>query len=84
MQEQSWMNKTAEDAYNQMLELQPQPTPEGSQPLYGDEICETIVLSRRPSYSKGLGCGPNPKYRKTTSVSSFSTMFSQASDYELQ
>ncbi|KAA0039668.1 CACTA en-spm transposon protein [Cucumis melo var. makuwa] len=35
-----------------MLELQSQPTPDGSQPLSGDEICETM-LGRQPSYSKG-------------------------------
>ncbi|KAA0065696.1 CACTA en-spm transposon protein [Cucumis melo var. makuwa] len=39
---------------NQMLELQSQPTPEGTQPLFGDEICKT-VLDRRSNYSKGLG-----------------------------
>uniref|UniRef100_A0A9I9E891 CACTA en-spm transposon protein n=1 Tax=Cucumis melo TaxID=3656 RepID=A0A9I9E891_CUCME len=42
----------AEDAHNQMLELQSQPTPEGSQPLSEDEICDQ-VLDRRPDYSKG-------------------------------
>ncbi|KAA0050659.1 hypothetical protein E6C27_scaffold673G001380 [Cucumis melo var. makuwa] len=30
----------AEDAHNQMLELQSQPTPEGNQPLSEDEICD--------------------------------------------
>ncbi|KAA0038746.1 CACTA en-spm transposon protein [Cucumis melo var. makuwa] len=44
----------SQDAHNQMLELQSQPTPEGSQPLSEDEICDQ-VLGRRPSYSKGLG-----------------------------
>ncbi|KAA0050688.1 uncharacterized protein E5676_scaffold1737G00190 [Cucumis melo var. makuwa] len=38
-----------------MLELQSQPTPEGSQPLSRDEICDQ-VLGRRPGYLKGLGC----------------------------
>ena len=47
---------------NQMLELQSQPTPEGSQPLSGDEICET-VLDKRPGYSKGLSWGPRSKSR---------------------
>ncbi|TYJ98109.1 CACTA en-spm transposon protein [Cucumis melo var. makuwa] len=41
-----------------MLELQSQPTLEGSQPLFGDEICET-VLGGRPGYLKDLG--PKPK-----------------------
>ncbi|KAA0056276.1 CACTA en-spm transposon protein [Cucumis melo var. makuwa] len=45
---------------NQMLELQSQPTPEGSQPFFGDEICDQ-VLGRRPCYSKGLGWGPKSK-----------------------
>ncbi|TYK03069.1 CACTA en-spm transposon protein [Cucumis melo var. makuwa] len=39
---------------NQMLELQSQPTVEGSQPFSEDEICDQ-VLGRRPGYSKGLG-----------------------------
>ncbi|TYK28737.1 zinc finger protein ZPR1-like protein [Cucumis melo var. makuwa] len=55
-----------------MLELQSQPTPEGNQPLSGDEICDT-VLGRRPGYSKGLSWGPKPKARKTTSASSSTT-----------
>ncbi|KAA0057656.1 CACTA en-spm transposon protein [Cucumis melo var. makuwa] len=39
---------------NQMLELQSQPTPDGSQPLSSNQICETM-LGRRPGYLKGLG-----------------------------
>uniref|UniRef100_A0A9I9EI85 CACTA en-spm transposon protein n=1 Tax=Cucumis melo TaxID=3656 RepID=A0A9I9EI85_CUCME len=67
----------AEDAHNQMLELQSQPTPEGSQPLFEDEICDQ-VLGRRPRYSKGLGWGPKPKARRTASASSSSTSCSQS------
>ncbi|KAA0055547.1 zinc finger protein ZPR1-like protein [Cucumis melo var. makuwa] len=52
-----------------MLELQSQPIPEGSQPLFGDEICDQ-VLGKRPGYSEGLGWGPKPKAHKTTSASS--------------
>ncbi|TYK05628.1 CACTA en-spm transposon protein [Cucumis melo var. makuwa] len=66
-----------EDAHNQMLELQSQPTPEGSQPLSEDEICDQ-VLGRRPRYSKGLGWGPKPKARRTASASSSSTSCSQS------
>ncbi|KAA0040189.1 CACTA en-spm transposon protein [Cucumis melo var. makuwa] len=62
---------------NQMLKLQFQPTPEGSQPLYGDEICDQ-VLGRRSSYSKGLGWGPKPKVCKMTSDSSSTTSCSQS------
>ncbi|KAA0067969.1 CACTA en-spm transposon protein [Cucumis melo var. makuwa] len=50
----TFVSQVAEDANNQMLELQSQPTPEGSQPLSEDEICDQ-VLGRRPGYSKGLG-----------------------------
>ncbi|KAA0057414.1 CACTA en-spm transposon protein [Cucumis melo var. makuwa] len=57
---------------HQMLELQSQPTPEGSQPLSGDEICE-MVLGRRSGYSKCLSWGPKPKAHKTTSASSSTT-----------
>uniref|UniRef100_A0A9I9EM46 CACTA en-spm transposon protein n=1 Tax=Cucumis melo TaxID=3656 RepID=A0A9I9EM46_CUCME len=67
---------------HQMLELQFQPTLEGSQPLFGDEICET-VLDRRSSYSKGLGWGPKPKSFKTTGVSRSTTSCPQ-STIELQ
>ncbi|KAA0036895.1 CACTA en-spm transposon protein [Cucumis melo var. makuwa] len=42
------------DLQNQMLELQSQPTSKGTQLLFEDEICETI-LGRRLGYSKGLG-----------------------------
>ncbi|KAA0046963.1 CACTA en-spm transposon protein [Cucumis melo var. makuwa] len=44
-----FVSSTTADSHNQMLKLQSQPTPEGSQPLSGDEICET-VLGRRLSY----------------------------------
>uniref|UniRef100_A0A9I9E3R3 CACTA en-spm transposon protein n=1 Tax=Cucumis melo TaxID=3656 RepID=A0A9I9E3R3_CUCME len=47
----TFVSQAAEDAHNQMLELQSQPTPEGSQPLSEDEICDQ-VLGRRPGYSK--------------------------------
>ncbi|KAA0047465.1 zinc finger protein ZPR1-like protein [Cucumis melo var. makuwa] len=50
-----------------MPELQSQPTLEGNQPLSGDEICDQ-VLGKQPGYSKGLGWGPKPKVRKTTSA----------------
>ncbi|KAA0032328.1 zinc finger protein ZPR1-like protein [Cucumis melo var. makuwa] len=60
-----------------MLELQSQPTLEGSQPLSENEICDQ-VLGRRPGYSKGLGWRPKPKARRTTSVSSSSTSCSQS------
>ncbi|TYK26609.1 gamma-aminobutyrate transaminase POP2 [Cucumis melo var. makuwa] len=70
----------AEDAHNQILELQSQLTPEGSQPLFGDEIYEK-VLSRRLDYSKGLGCGSKSKFRKSC-ASSFLTLFLQAREFE--
>ncbi|KAA0037957.1 uncharacterized protein E6C27_scaffold36G001380 [Cucumis melo var. makuwa] len=66
-----------------MMQLQFQPTLKGSQPLSRDEICE-IVLGIRSGYSEGLDWRPKPKSRKTASASSFSTMFSQAREYELQ
>ncbi|KAA0059798.1 uncharacterized protein E6C27_scaffold108G00640 [Cucumis melo var. makuwa] len=75
--------KAAEDAHNQMLELQSQPTPEGSQPLSEDEICDQ-VLGRRPGYSKGLGWGPKPKARRTASASSSSTSCSQSTQKEIE
>ncbi|KAA0037908.1 CACTA en-spm transposon protein [Cucumis melo var. makuwa] len=68
---------------NQMLELHSQPIPEGSQPLYGNEICETI-LSRQLDYSKDLSWGTKPKSCKTTCASNSSTSFSQAREFELQ
>ena len=66
-----------------MLELQSQPTPEGSQPLSEDEICDQ-VLGRRPGYSKGLGWGPKPKARRTASASSSSTSCSQSTQKEIE
>ncbi|TYK04847.1 uncharacterized protein E5676_scaffold143G00290 [Cucumis melo var. makuwa] len=68
----TFVSQAAEDAHNQMLELQSQPTPEGSQPLSEDEICDQ-VLGRRPGYSKSLGWEPKPKARRTASASSSST-----------
>ncbi|TYK04346.1 zinc finger protein ZPR1-like protein [Cucumis melo var. makuwa] len=60
-----------------MLELQFQPTLEGTQPLSGDEICET-VLCRRPGYSKGLGWEPKPKTHRTANASNATTSCSQS------
>uniref|UniRef100_A0A9I9EJ21 Uncharacterized protein n=1 Tax=Cucumis melo TaxID=3656 RepID=A0A9I9EJ21_CUCME len=66
--------QTAKDAHflnllqNQMLELQSQLTPEGTQPFSGDEICE-IVLGRRSGYLKGLGQPNFPGWLEETSVS---------------
>ncbi|KAA0038213.1 CACTA en-spm transposon protein [Cucumis melo var. makuwa] len=79
----TFVSQAAEDAHNQMLELQSQPTPEGSQPLSEDEICDQ-VLGRRPSYSKGLGWGPKPKARRTASASSLSTSCSQSTEKEIE
>ncbi|KAA0025869.1 CACTA en-spm transposon protein [Cucumis melo var. makuwa] len=79
----TFVSQAAEDAHNQMLELQSQPTPEGSQPLSEDEICDQ-VLGRRPGYSKGLGWGPKPKARGTASASSSSTSYSQSTQKEIE
>ncbi|KAA0046856.1 CACTA en-spm transposon protein [Cucumis melo var. makuwa] len=67
----TFVSQAAEDALNQILELQSQPIPESSQPLSEDEICDQ-VLGRRPGYSKGLGWGLKPKARRTASASSSS------------
>uniref|UniRef100_A0A9I9ED39 CACTA en-spm transposon protein n=1 Tax=Cucumis melo TaxID=3656 RepID=A0A9I9ED39_CUCME len=79
----TFVSQVAEDAHNQMLELQSQSTPEGSQPLSEDEICDQ-VLGRRPDYSKGLGWGPKPKARRTASASSSSTSCSQSTEKEIE
>uniref|UniRef100_A0A9I9ECQ0 CACTA en-spm transposon protein n=1 Tax=Cucumis melo TaxID=3656 RepID=A0A9I9ECQ0_CUCME len=79
----TFMSQAAEDAHNQMLELQSQPTLEGSQPLSEDEICDQ-VLGRRLGYSKGLGWGPKPKARRTASASSSSTSCSQSTEKEIE
>ncbi|KAA0057655.1 CACTA en-spm transposon protein [Cucumis melo var. makuwa] len=63
-----FISQAATDAHNQMLELQAQPTSNGSQPVSGDEICETI-LDRRSGYSKGLGLGSKPKSKKSATSS---------------
>ncbi|KAA0025322.1 zinc finger protein ZPR1-like protein [Cucumis melo var. makuwa] len=65
-----------------MLELQSQPTLDGTQPLSRDEIFET-ELGRRLGYSKGLGWGPKPKARRTANVSNATTSCLQ-STVELQ
>lgn len=54
---------------NQMLELYSAPTTKGSQPLFGVEICETI-LGRRLDYLKDFGYGPKPKSHKSGNSSS--------------
>ncbi|TYJ97484.1 uncharacterized protein E5676_scaffold598G00450 [Cucumis melo var. makuwa] len=63
-----------------MLKLHSQPTLEGSQPLSGDKIYET-VLDRQPGYSKGLGWALKPKSSKSCASSS-STSFSQSREVE--
>ncbi|TYK00236.1 CACTA en-spm transposon protein [Cucumis melo var. makuwa] len=78
-----FVSQATEDAHNQMLELQSQPTSEGSQPLSEDEICDQ-VLDRRPGYSKGLGWGPKPKACRTTNTSSSSTSYSQSIEKEIE
>ncbi|KAA0054632.1 CACTA en-spm transposon protein [Cucumis melo var. makuwa] len=78
----TFMSQAAEDAHNQMLELQSQPTPEGSQPLSEDEICDQ-VLGTQLGYSKGLGWGPKPKAHQTVSASSSSTSSSQSTENEI-
>ncbi|TYK11183.1 CACTA en-spm transposon protein [Cucumis melo var. makuwa] len=79
----TFVSQAVEDAHNQMLKLQSQPTLKGSQPLSEDEICDQ-VLGRRPCYSKGLGWGPKPKARRTTSASSSSTSCSQSTKKEIE
>ncbi|KAL0559072.1 hypothetical protein IC582_003661 [Cucumis melo] len=79
----TFVSQAVEDAHNQMLELQSQPTLEGSQPLFEDEICDQ-VLGRRPCYSKGLGWGPKPKARRTARASSSSTSCSQSTEKEIE
>ncbi|XP_050944153.1 uncharacterized protein LOC127150444 isoform X2 [Cucumis melo] len=69
----TFVSQAAEDAH---------PTPEGSQPLSEDEICDQ-VLGRRPGYSKGLGWGPKPKASRTASASSSSTSCSQSTQKEI-
>ncbi|KAA0062839.1 zinc finger protein ZPR1-like protein [Cucumis melo var. makuwa] len=66
-----------------MLELQSQPTPKGSQSLSENEICDQ-VLGRRSGYSKGLGWGPKPKVRRTTSASNLSTSCLQSTQKEIE
>ncbi|KAA0026134.1 CACTA en-spm transposon protein [Cucumis melo var. makuwa] len=73
----TFVSQAAKDVHNQVLELQSQPTPEGSQPLSRDEIYDQM-LGRRPGYSKGLGWGPKPKACKTMSASSSTTSCSQS------
>ncbi|KAA0043334.1 CACTA en-spm transposon protein [Cucumis melo var. makuwa] len=79
----TFVSQTAEDAHNQMLELQSQPTLESSQPLSEDEICDQ-VLGRRLGYSKGLGWGPKPKARRTVSASISSTSCLQSTEKEIE
>ncbi|TYK11143.1 uncharacterized protein E5676_scaffold66G00500 [Cucumis melo var. makuwa] len=80
---ETFVSQATEDAYNQMLELQFQATPEGSQPLSEDEICDQ-VLGRRLGCSKGLGWRPKSKVYRTTSASSSSTSFSQSIEKEIE
>ncbi|TYK18179.1 CACTA en-spm transposon protein [Cucumis melo var. makuwa] len=79
----TFVSQAVEDAHNQMLELQSQPTSDGSQPPSEDEICDQ-VLGRRPGYSKGLGWGPKPKARRTASASSSSRSCSQSTEKEIE
>uniref|UniRef100_A0A9I9ELP9 CACTA en-spm transposon protein n=1 Tax=Cucumis melo TaxID=3656 RepID=A0A9I9ELP9_CUCME len=65
----TFVSQAAEDAHNQMLELQSQPTLEGSQPLSEDEICDQ---------------GPKPKACRPASASSSSTSCSQSTEKEIE
>ncbi|XP_050944266.1 uncharacterized protein LOC103491642 isoform X2 [Cucumis melo] len=64
-------------------DMHSQPTPEDSQPLSGDEICDQ-VLGRRPGYLKGLGWGPKLKVCKTTSASNSTMSCPQSTEKEIE
>ncbi|KAA0060721.1 CACTA en-spm transposon protein [Cucumis melo var. makuwa] len=76
----TFVSQDTKDTHNQMLELQSQPTLEGSP---GDEICDQ-VLGRRSSYSKGLGWGLKSKARKTTSASNSMTSCLSSTQKEIE
>uniref|UniRef100_A0A9I9EGP9 CACTA en-spm transposon protein n=1 Tax=Cucumis melo TaxID=3656 RepID=A0A9I9EGP9_CUCME len=73
---EAFVSQAAKNMHNQ-------PTPEDSQPLSGDEICDQ-VLGRRPGYSKGLGWGPKLKVFKTTSASNSTTSCPQSTEKEIE
>ncbi|KAF9604309.1 hypothetical protein IFM89_005635 [Coptis chinensis] len=62
-EKKGWVSHEAENNYERMVELQNQPTPEGSNPLTEEEIFYE-VLGVRPSYKRGLGHGEAPPSRK--------------------
>ncbi|KAA0066277.1 hypothetical protein E5676_scaffold37G00090 [Cucumis melo var. makuwa] len=55
--------------------------PKDSQSLFGDDICE-IFFGRRSGYLKGLGWGPKPKSRKST-TSSYSSSYHEMRSREI-
>ncbi|KAF9611902.1 hypothetical protein IFM89_036685 [Coptis chinensis] len=71
-EKKGWVSHEAENNYERMVELQNQPTPEGSNPLTEEEIFDE-VLGVRPGYKHGLGHGeaphpdgvPKPKIRSS-------------------
>ncbi|KAF9588438.1 hypothetical protein IFM89_010197 [Coptis chinensis] len=62
-EKKGWVSHEAENNYERMVELQNQPTPEGSNPLTEEEIFYE-VLGVRPGYKRGLGHGEAPPSRK--------------------
>ncbi|KAF9589210.1 hypothetical protein IFM89_019857 [Coptis chinensis] len=58
-----WVSHEAENNYERMVELQNQPTLEGSNPLTKEEIFDE-VLGVRPGYKRGLGHGKAPPSHK--------------------
>ncbi|KAF9624909.1 hypothetical protein IFM89_015531 [Coptis chinensis] len=62
-EKKGWVSHEAENNYERMVELQNQPTPEGSNPLTEEEIFDE-VLGVRPGYKRGLGHGEAPPSRK--------------------
>ncbi|KAA0053771.1 CACTA en-spm transposon protein [Cucumis melo var. makuwa] len=51
----TFVSQAVEDAHNQMLELQSQPTPEGSQPLFEDEICNQVLVDDQATQKALVG-----------------------------
>ncbi|KAF9590151.1 hypothetical protein IFM89_031755, partial [Coptis chinensis] len=58
-EKKGWVSHEAENNYERMVELQNQPTLEGSNPLTEEEIFDE-VLGVRLGYKRGLGHGEAP------------------------
>ncbi|KAK8933774.1 hypothetical protein KSP39_PZI015938 [Platanthera zijinensis] len=61
-----WMDKAAEEVYNNLLELHEEQKRDKGEDKLTTEEAYTMVLGKRSGYIPGMGPGPKPLDREST------------------